>query len=207
MDKIELDRKDLDALLAWRDENKELVRSMPAPLGAIEIVMKHNYFRIKGIRKGRTLQLHLADRTKTLCNVEFFINEHNVLEIKKGKNKLDRDSFQSVLTVYCSLMALIAYSRPMIVEDTATTPHKPHQRRENNSPKKAKSHTTYIIRTLNGRVLAAPVGSHASPSYAFSVRGHYRHYKSGKVVWIEQYKKGDGKKKNKLYKMGGGSNA
>ena len=34
----------------------------------------------------------------------------------------------------------------------------------------------------------------------------HRHYKSGKVVWIEQHTRCDGKKKSKVYKLGGGMN-
>ena len=44
-------------------------------------------------------------------------------------------------------------------------------------------------------------GSHRSPRGSY-VRGHYRHYKSGKVVWIEEYQKGTGKaEKGKTYKL------
>jgi hypothetical protein len=34
-------------------------------------------------------------------------------------------------------------------------------------------------------------------SYEFQVRGHYRHYKSGKVVFIKAFEKGKGLKKKK----------
>ena len=40
---------------------------------------------------------------------------------------------------------------------------------------------------------------------AFSVRGHYRHYKSGKVVYVHPYEKNAGKekdKRNKVLKIG-----
>ena len=121
MDKVELTVADINALLNWRDEHKELVRSLPAPLKAVEICFKHNGLRIKGIREGDTLQLHLS---------------------------------------------------------------------------------TYILRQDNGVLVAAPKGSHASPKGTFTVRGHYRHYASGKVVWIAEYKKGTGKKKAKTYKIG-----
>ena len=53
--------------------------------------------------------------------------------------------------------------------------------------------------------MAAPKDSHASPGGIFSVRGHFRHYKNGKVIWISEYRKGEGKKKKKTYKMGGKS--
>jgi hypothetical protein len=35
---------------------------------------------------------------------------------------------------------------------------------------------------------------------AWMVRGHYRHYKSGKVIYINPYKKGHGKINDKIYK-------
>ena len=36
---------------------------------------------------------------------------------------------------------------------------------------------------------------------AWSVRGHYRHYKSGKTVYIDPYMKGNGKTIPKEYKL------
>lgn len=37
----------------------------------------------------------------------------------------------------------------------------------------------------------------------FNVRGHYRHYKNGKVVFIKPFKKGTGKSKDTRYIVGG----
>lgn len=34
---------------------------------------------------------------------------------------------------------------------------------------------------------------------SFDVMGHYRHYKNGSVVWINQYRKGTGKKESSIY--------
>lgn len=39
-------------------------------------------------------------------------------------------------------------------------------------------------------VYAIHTTAHRSPEGVFSVRGHFRHYKSGKVVWIDEYIKG-----------------
>lgn len=123
----------------------------------------------------------------------------------KGVSKED---LQSALTVYCSLMALMAYGRLEPESEPESEPAgKEKSRRprkaENRSTRKPVKRTTYILRQVNGTLLAAPMGSHASPSGIFTVRGHYRHYKSGKVVWIAEYRKGTSKKKSKTYKMGG----
>lgn len=34
---------------------------------------------------------------------------------------------------------------------------------------------------------------------SFDVMGHYRHYKNGSVIWINQYRKGTGKKESNIY--------
>ena len=38
---------------------------------------------------------------------------------------------------------------------------------------------------------------------AFGVRGHYRHYKDGRRIWVKEYVKGTGTKISKTYKIGG----
>lgn len=66
MDKVELTREDITALLDWRDEHKELVRRLPAPLKAVEIVFTHNDFRIKGIREKGWLKLYVSKGYQSL---------------------------------------------------------------------------------------------------------------------------------------------
>lgn len=202
MDKVELTREDITALLDWRDAHKELVRSMPETMKSIEIAFKHNAYRIKGIRDGASLSLYLSIGYESLGHVEMELDSLNRLHLKKGKLKCDEKGFQSVLTVYCSLMALMA-SSPVIQTNEEPKPDRKPHKKQNQAAKRGMPRTTYIIRKVNGALYAAPRGSHASPRGIFSVRGHFRHYKSGKVIWIAEYKKGTGKKKRKTYKMGG----
>ena len=107
MDKIELTREDIEALLEWRDEHKALVRSLPAPLKAVEIRFKHNSYRIKGIRKGDQLTLYVSNDGENLGRAEMQIGENGQLIRRKTALKIDEEDFQSTLTVYCSLMALM----------------------------------------------------------------------------------------------------
>lgn len=50
------------------------------------------------------------------------------------------------------------------------------------------------LRGFNGKIYAIQTGHHKSPEGIFSVRGHFRQYKSGKVVWIDEYLKGTNQK-------------
>lgn len=206
MDKVILTVEDIERLLAWRDQHQAEVRSHPAPLKAVEIVMPHNGYRIKGIRDGQKLMLHLNQGGQQLGNCEFVHRADGLWASTKNRMKVSGDDLQSVLTVYCSLMALMAYGRAEVGADEEpqdAPAERPKSRGSKRPPRKPVKHTTYILRKVNGTLLAAPRGSHASPRGIFTVRGHFRRYKSGKVVWIAEYRKGDGKRKGKVYKMGG----
>lgn len=204
MDRIELSREDVLALLEWRDQNKELVRRLPCPLKAVAIVMKHNGYIIKGIRTGGTLKLYLGIDGRSMGSTMFRLRDDMMWESVPGKNKMkvEKDDLKSVLTVYCSLMALMTYAVPPEQEQIKTV-HKEAHKPTRAKTAKPQKRTTYIIRHSNGTILAAPRGSHASPTGIFTVRGHFRHYKSGKVVWIAEYRKGAGKNKKKTYRIGG----
>lgn len=202
MDRVELTIADVNRLLEWRDQHPGEVRSHPAPLKAVEIHIKENGWCIKGIREGDQLRLYLSKDSRRMGHCEFTRRADGMWASVKNKMDVDQDGLQSVLTVYCSLMALMAFGRPAEREPTErreTAPHKPTKGRKARNPKR----TTYILRQENGALTAAPRGSHASPGGIFSVRGHFRHYKNGRVVWIAEYKKGAGKRKPKTYKMGG----
>lgn len=47
-----------------------------------------------------------------------------------------------------------------------------------------------VFRVNEDKVYALSTGSHKSPEGVFSVRGHFRKYKSGKTVWVDEYWKG-----------------
>mgnify|MGYP000799918884 FL=1 len=203
MDKVELSVKDIEALLKWRDQHPQEIKSHPAPLKAVEIVMPHNGYRIKGIREGDQLRLHLSQNGTQLGNCRFVRRPDGMWASTRNRMQVGRDGLQAVLTVYCSVMALMAYGRRE-VEPQDTTPEPGSKPSPSKRPTKRKSkRTTYILRSINGALSAVPRGSHASPRGIFTVRGHYRHYKSGKVVWVSEYQKGIGKRKGKTYKLGG----
>lgn len=69
-----------------------------------------------------------------------------------------------------------------------------------------KNPVTYIFKTSkNGMTLTnqnQEKSHHASPSCSFNVRGHWRTYKTGRRIWVNEYTKGKGKPhKDKLYML------
>lgn len=47
-----------------------------------------------------------------------------------------------------------------------------------------------VFRPFRNQLYAASVGRHRSPEGVFQVRGHFRRYQTGKVIWIDGYLKG-----------------
>ena len=202
MDKIRLSSEDIEFILQWRDEHKDLVRLGMSPLKAVKIVCYESGYTITAVREGKLLNFGINDRGKSLGKLVFETLGNGMCSLVKNTTKLQNEDRQAVLTVYSSAMALLIFGRATIQRDETdvreVVPHKPKK----TSKKSQRKGYTYILGRSGNEPHLMVKGSHSSPSGMFSVRGHFRHYKSGKVVWIAEYTKGCGKKKDKTYKVG-----
>lgn len=206
MDKIIVTAADIKKLLAWRDEHKDLVRSMPIPLREVKIQIVESGISIKCFRSDKKLKFYLDGPTLKLGHVVFAPLGNGLWKKKTSTLPADcnpAETEQGALTVYGSLMALMAYGASEAPAATEAE-HEPkthigHKRSTRWNP----VGTTYILHSSGKRLSVAPKGHHASPSCSFTVRGHFRHYRSGKTVWIAEYRKGTGKEQSKTYKIGG----
>ena len=111
MDRVELTIEDVTRLIEWRDQHPAEVRSHPAPLKAVEIRIKENGWRIKGIREGDSLRLHLSKENQQFGNCTFIRRTDGMWASTKDRMRVSEDDLRSVLTVYCSLMALMVYGQ------------------------------------------------------------------------------------------------
>lgn len=200
MDRIELTIADIESLLEWRDSHLDQVRTNPVPLKAVEIIIRENGYRIKGVRDKDTLQLYLNQEHRKIGKCILQLQDNQMWKVVK--NKLSPNELQSVLTVYCSLMALMVYGQREFIREEVQKQPITKSEKKRISDKRSTKRVTYIIKKTKMGISVLPQYSHASPKGTFSVRGHYRHYKNGHVVWIAEYKKGEGKRKSKTYKPG-----
>lgn len=200
MDRVLLRKEDVAMLQAWYREHKQIVRGLPCPLKSVEITFAHHAWRIRGIREEQILVIYVSKGDQRLGKLRFEIGMDNKLRFRAGKMKLSKSSFDVLLTLYCTLMAFMVYEKPELVEsdEQPIAEQKNHQHKS----RPAKKQTTYILRQRTVKTRGAQGGHHASPKGIFTVRGHYRKYRSGKTVWIAEYKKGTGEKKSKTYKIG-----
>lgn len=179
---------------------------MPAPFKVIEMQFPQTKINVKGFRNEDKLKLQVSRKGLPLGYVEFAILPTGIVISKGNKSKLRDDEAQDCLTVYCSLMALITYARPeerSVAEETLISKSTAANVNKSKYLKKGIS-VTYLVSKATEVKREVVKRERRSPKYAYSVRGHFRHYKSGKVIWVEQYIRGDKEKKSKTYKLGGG---
>lgn len=201
MDKIILTSKDVETVLQWRDQNIELVRQNAAPFKGIILDFPETKINIKAIRDGGRITFYININGQRAGKLKGLQLPAGFIKISKNTSKLKQDDIQSIITVYSSLMALIAYHKP--APAAAAAAKQPRNKKASSKAKQRRtgSGLTYILKASSSGPRVSRLGGHASPAGAFSVRGHFRQYKDGRRVWIKPYKKGTGKEKNKTYKL------
>ena len=206
MDKIKISSEDIGYILKWRDEHQGLVRRGVVPLNAVKIICFETDYIITAIKRGNTINFWVNKSGRSLGKLVFEILEDGKCKLIKNTTELNSEDRQGVLTVYFSLMAIFVFEKTPIYQsdeyrenyDTSVE----NQTKSKKSNKKSKRDGyTYILKRSERECRFMPEGFHNSPSGVFSVRGHYRYYKDGKIVWINQYLKGTRKRKDKTYKL------
>lgn len=201
MDRIILSNKDVETLLLWRDQNKELIRRNPAPFKGILLQFPESFIDIKAYNDAGKITFYVIINGHKAGKITGHQLPGGLLQVKNNTTKLKSDDVQSIITVYASLMAFIVYHTP-----EAAAAKEPRQERPNKAGKEKKRQRrqeaiTYILKSSASGPYITRRGQHRSPAGVFTVRGHYRQYKNGKSVWIAPYTKGTGKEKNKIYKL------
>lgn len=206
MVKIPLTIEQINALFKWRDEHKEIVRACVVPFPYCEIISE-NGVKIR------------VQQNEDFTSVYNFTVSNTVLHEVKGRfdymtitgkvvygvPQLSHDDTQTAITVWATVMAYIVNFEPEIIEQEYDEPENKESKRRSTSPRKQKrpgnrilylNPTKYITESKN-----VVQRKYTPPSCAFSVRGHYRHMKSGKVVYVHPYEKYTGKEKDKRNKI------
>lgn len=200
MDKILLHSQDVETLLLWRDQNKELIRRNPAPFKGIILEFPETNILIKAYNDAGKIAFYLQVNGEKAGKITGRQLPGGLLQVKKNTTKLTGDDVQSIITVYASLMAFIVYHEPAPAA-AAAKQRQERPKKEKSGAQRNKKSFTYIFNHSSSGPRLQRRGQHRSPAGAFSVRGHYRHYKNGKTVWIRPYHKGTGGKKGKTYKL------
>lgn len=207
MNRIVLTTPDIVYVFGWRDRHQDLVRSCPNTMSSLRIECKDKGIVIVGSRKLDSLLLRVYVNGKPAGEIRYaFILNGKAVITQDTTKVFVKDDKESMLSLWCSLMALFAYGDGEVQEQEEETERKPRpngNKRPTKPTKRSTEAVTYIIlRKGTTRKQGGHRGSHAKKQGVFSVRGHFRHYKSGKVVWIAEFVKGEGKEKPRTYMLG-----
>ena len=205
MNKIVLTAEEIERVFSWRDKHPEFVRSMPNPLSRLRIICKESGVEVNGTREADRLRLKVYSQKRNCGMLEFRKLPLGYAKLTKDTTKFSEDEKNSVLCLWCTLMAMLVYGDVgrKATPDESQSDERPKKKNGHKKPyKRETDHVTYILMGETKSHTRSHKGSHAKKSGCFSVRGHFRHYKSGKVVWIAEFKKGTGKEKERTYKLG-----
>lgn len=207
--KIPLTGEQVEKLLAWRDQHNDLVRAAVIPFPECSIISE-NGMKIRA-EYGGIDGFYMF--TVTDCNARSvkgkFIFDLESMKVFHESPKLSQEETQTTITIWATVSAYILNFQPELIEADQKEPksngasvHKAIGKAAN----KAADRVLYLKPiTFTHEHENATKRKYTPCENTFSVRGHYRHYKSGKVVYVHPYEKNTGKekdKRNKVLKIG-----
>lgn len=193
MDIIHIDAASYDKLMSWQEENRELVKAI-APYNKYyfrraEVVFTDSnivgYFDFK--RDLLRLRIKRNKRQIANCHIvskpDDFDNDYGIyFNLTANDESLSYDDTCDIIRIvantYIAYNALLIYGN--LVDGSSITT----RARTEGGDKH------YFVREYDNKIYAVSSHTHRSPEGVFSVRGHFRKYKSGKVIWIDEYLKG-----------------
>ena len=217
MDKIYISQDGENKLFRWRDEHKNLVRNYKTSTKKVKYILLYetnNPIIITVIdsgeamvdftitRQGKRLDSFCYDRYKmTVDEIWHTLKEPKSIKEVKSAGR------QEAISIHASTQALLNHRQRIEVDKTQEfreTVTRIVERSEDKERKKNKDNIIKISDIVYTPTEASKRGfrSYTKPTREISVRGHYRHYRSGKTIWIDGYKKNTGKdKKSKKYNL------
>lgn len=220
MDKIYISQEGEEKLFKWRDEHKEIVRNYVPAIKKTKYILENEKLKIIITVIDNNSNLVEFTITQAGERLERFCWNRHTWKIERQKPSRISDKSvsdevkNSAISIHCSVQALL--SNPEY--EYAMKPSK-EILRDNvcNIIDEAVRKECYKVRNHNRKISISDIMTKYYPdenkidgkqtirrkcSHEFNVRGHYRHYKSGKVVWIDEYRKNVGnEKKSKAYRL------
>ena len=217
MDKIYISQDEENKLFQWRDEHKNLVRNYKASIKKVKYILldeTSNPVIITVIdsgearvdftitRQGKRLDSFCYDRYKMTVNEKWY-----ALKEPKAVKEAKSAGRQEAISIHASTQALLNHRQRIEVDRGQETREDVESIVEKVQNREKTQKKDNIIKISD--IIYTPAEAHTrgfrnytKPTREISVRGHYRHYRSGKTIWIDEYKKNAGKdKKSKKYDL------
>lgn len=186
MVKYYIDREAYDYLCEWSEQRITKVIFCPEYHKKVQLVLKgyDSVFRFYAEAKTYGYKYNLLDDDGLIIKGRITHTESTErdFDIHFDLTRDYDDDIKHILQVYCTafLQANCFMWYGNIIDDKQYTV----------AGKSTEKDKIYTFRKFKDSVYAVSVGHHRSPEGVFQVRGHFRQYKSGKVIWIDSYLKG-----------------
>lgn len=207
MIKIPLTINQINDLLKWRDDHKNLVRNLIVPFPECEIISE-NGMKIRSVKDNGSENVYAFTVSDTNAHEVRGRFKYNIISksVEQISPKLPEEDTQSAITVWASVLAFVLNFHPEVIKKTSNSTEDTNGSREKEKSTQQKDHVVYLKNVYQYTDSINPQKRKYTPCETqFSVRGHYRHMKSGKIVYIKPYEKNTGKKKTnqkKILKIG-----
>lgn len=207
MIKIPLTINQINDLLKWRDDHKNLVRDLIVPFPECEIISE-NGMKIRSVKDNGSENVYAFTVSDTNAHEVRGRFKYNIISksVEQMFPKLPEEDIQSAITVWASALAFVLNFHPEVIKKTSNSYEGTNGCRRKEKSTQQKNCVIYLNNVYQYTNSISPQKRKYTPCETqFSVRGHYRHMKSGKIVYIKPYEKNTGKKKTnqkKILKIG-----
>lgn len=207
MIKIPLTVNQINDLLKWRDDHKNLVRDLIVPFPECEIISE-NGMKIRSVKDNGSENVYAFTVSDTNAHEVRGRFKYNIISksVEQMFPKLPEEDIQSAITVWASVLAFVLNFHPEVIKKTSNSDEGTNGCKRKEKSTQQKNCIIYLNNVYQyTNSINSQKRKYTPCETQFSVRGHYRHMKSGKIVYIKPYEKNTGKKKTnqkKILKIG-----
>jgi hypothetical protein len=200
MNKIILYKNDLNTLEQYAKDRELTLEVFEPPFKDIELVIyrgvkgnvlvkdgKAQTINIRAYNKGAYINLYI-----TIDDIAFgrlrVSNKGELLQNKLTEKIKDEDITMFYAVYFYLMDYIINHEKEEVLETKESKTVISNQKTNKHKVSKKKvSNTTYLFHSFSS--YKSRGGHHKSPSYSFTVRGHYRKLKDGRKVWVKEHTK------------------
>jgi hypothetical protein len=218
-DKVIVSVDSIDELFQWKDNNKDLVRKFTPILIDIVLQIGAVFVHVSESKLPKYVfqfDIYEGNQNQHTCywnnkTWELFAPSNEGTGYTKATGISINDYQQSIITLYATLMAYMEHYRETVEKHLVST-KKPVSKKKQKKTGKSVTYIRNTVYTLTGVIddkqmitnIEEGKRAYTKPDNPFKVRGHWRHYKSGKTTWVPSYVKNkqEGKEpEQRIYKL------
>lgn len=159
-----------------------------------KISVKLIYERPDGMMANKTVETDVSEWLKSITNIVKDIS-HEKDWRNWDVNNIGVDVLPAMMFMQYAVIKSI--NREVVEMPVTKRKYKPMSERKQSKPKEEYK-LFDVIRKYSKHINH---NKHHYSCEAWEVKGHFRHYKNGKTVWVKPFTKGKGKVKEKEYKL------